>query len=108
LKSLESITLHLVGVAAEKGAAVFLADATLYLELFSYLAIGWQWLLQAISVQKAMQSRLSKSESNFYQGKWFTFRYFFEYELPKAVGVIQRLKSEDALTVDMDPDFFND
>ncbi len=108
LKSLESITLHLVGVAAEKGTAVFLADATLYLELFSYLAIGWQWLLQAISVQKAMQSRLSKSESNFYQGKWFTFRYFFEYELPKAEGVIQRLKSEDALTVDMDPDFFND
>ncbi|HHE74194.1 MAG TPA: hypothetical protein ENL37_03795, partial [Desulfobacteraceae bacterium] len=52
--------------------------------------------------------KLSKSETNFYQGKWFTFRYFFEYELPKAQGVIQRLKSQDALTVDMQPEFFND
>jgi alkylation response protein AidB-like acyl-CoA dehydrogenase len=108
LESLENVTLHLVGVAGEKGPAVFLADATLYLELFSYLAIGWQWLLQAISVQKAMQGNLSKSETNFYQGKWFTFRYFFEYELPKAQGVTRRLKSPDALTVDMQPEFFND
>ena len=108
LVSLENITLHLIGVAGEKGPAVFLADATLYLELFSYLAIGWQWLLQAISVQKALKGKLSKSETNFYQGKWFTFRYFFEYELPKAQGVIQRLKSQDALTVDMQPEFFND
>lgn len=108
LESLESVTLWLMGVAGEKGPAVFLADATLYLELFSYLAIGWQWLLQAIGVQKAMQGKLSKSETNFYQGKWFTFRYFFEYELPKAQGVVQRLKSPDTLTVDMRPEFFND
>lgn len=108
LESLESTTLYLIGVAGEKGPAVFLADATLYLELFSYLAMGWQWLLQAISVQKALQGKLSKSETNFYQGKWFTFRYFFEYELPKAQGVIRRLKSQDALTVDMQPAFFND
>ena len=108
LESLESVTLGLIGVAGEKGPAVFLADATLYLELFSYLTIGWQWLLQAIVVQKAMQGKLSKSETNFYQGKWFTFRYFFEYELPKAQGVVQRLKSPDTLTVDMRPEYFND
>ena len=108
LESLEHTTLHLIGVAGEKGAAVFLADATLYLELFSYIAIGWQWLLQAMAVQKALKGKLSKSETNFYQGKWFTFRYFFEYELPKAQGVTRRLKSPDALTVDMQASFFND
>lgn len=108
LASLEDVTLHLIGVAGEKGPSVFLADATLYLELFSYLAIGWQWLLQAISVQQALQGKLSKSETNFYQGKWYTFRYFFEYELPKAQGVTSRLKSRDALTVDMPTAFFND
>ena len=108
LESLENVTLHLTSVAGEKGPAVFLADATLYLELFSYLSIGWQWLLQASAVQKAMQGKLSRSETNFYQGKWFTFRYFFEYELPKAQGVIRRLMSPDALTVDMRPEFFND
>ena len=106
--SLEEITLHLAGVAREKGPAVFLADATLYLELFSYLAIGWQWLLQAIAVQKARHGKLSRSETNFYQGKWFTFRYFFEYELPKTRGLTSRLRSRDALTVDMPPEFFSD
>jgi len=108
LESLEHTTLHLIGLAGEKGPAVFLADATLYLELFSYVAIGWQWLLQAMAVQKALQGKLSKSETNFYQGKWFTFRYFFEYELPKAQGVTKRLNSPDALTIDMQPQFFND
>jgi butyryl-CoA dehydrogenase len=108
LESLEHTTLHLIGVAGEKGPAVFLADATLYLELFSYIAIGWQWLLQAVAVQQALTGKLSRSETNFYQGKWFTFRYFFEYELPKAQGVIKRLKSPDALTVDMQTQYFND
>ena len=108
LVSLEKVTLHLIGLAGEKGPAVFLADATLYLELFSYLAIGWQWLLQATAVQKSLQGKLSRSEKNFYQGKWFTFRYFFEYELPKTQGLISRLQSRDALTVDMPPELFND
>ena len=108
LESIEHITLHLIGLASEKGPAVFLADATLYLELFSYIAIGWQWLLQAMAAQKAMQRKLSNSETNFYQGKWFTFRYFFEYELPRAAGVTKRLKSLDALTIEMQPQFFND
>ena len=39
LESLEDVTLHLIGVAGEKGPAVFLADATLYLELFAI----WPW-----------------------------------------------------------------
>jgi len=108
LELLEGVTLHLVGVAGKNGPTVYLSDATLYLELFGVVAIGWQWLLQGIAVQKALQKRLSKSETNFYQGKWFTMRYFFEYELPKAKGLVSRLKSEDALTVEMSSEYFSD
>ena len=84
LGELEEITAHLLGIAAKKGAEVFLADATLYLEFFGIVMIAWQWLLQSIAVQKAMKHPLSAGESDFCTGKMFTARYFFAYELPKT------------------------
>ncbi len=32
---------------------LYLADATLYLELFSIVTIAWQWLLQALRAIEA-------------------------------------------------------
>lgn len=108
METLQKVTLHLTGLAQKKGVEVFLADATLYLELFSIIAISWQWLVQAIAVGKAMEKTLSASESNFYQGKWYAFRYFFSYELPKIDGLETRLMEDAPLTVEMDPKYFTD
>ena len=41
-------------------------------------------------------------------GKFFAFRYFFEYELPKIEGLARRLMNSDGLTVEMKPDYFSD
>ncbi len=38
---------------------------------------------------------------NFYEGKMFTLRYFFGYELPKTLGLAKRLMDDDRLTVEM-------
>jgi alkylation response protein AidB-like acyl-CoA dehydrogenase len=108
LESLKEITAYLAGLALEGKTEIFLADATLYLELFGIIAIGWQWLLQALSTQKALESSLSDLEKQFYQGKFFAFRFFFHYELPKIDGLLKRLKESDGLTVAMEKDFFND
>jgi butyryl-CoA dehydrogenase len=110
LEKLQGVTAHLLTVAKEKNQEVFLADATLYLELFGIITIAWQWLLQAISVQKALQNKegLSEADSLFYRGKMFTFRYFFGYELPKMEGLIKRLRETDGLTVEMTADCFAD
>ena len=67
-----------------------------------------QWLLQAIAAQKAMQDDFSAAESNFYQGKYYTCRYFFGYELPKIMGLVKRLTDTDSLTVEMEAKFFAD
>ncbi len=107
-KKLQEITFHQFAVAGEKGPETFLADATLFLELFSIVAIAWQWLLQAIVAQKALGAKLSTAETNFYRGKFFTCRYFFSYELPKIEGLAARLVENNPVTMEMEPALFND
>ena len=108
LTNLQEVTHHLISVAQQQGPEAFLADATLYLEFFSHITIGWQWLLQGIAVQKALDGGARKKDFDFYQGKMFTLRYFFAYELPKTLGLAKRLLDDDRLTVEMQTNFFND
>jgi butyryl-CoA dehydrogenase len=59
-------------------------------------------------VQKALAGGARKKDFDFYQGKMFTLRYFFAYELPKTQGLAKRLLDDDRLTVEMQSNFFND
>jgi len=108
LDKLTRVTLHLIGIAQSKGPDVFLADSTLYLEFFGIVGIAWQWLLQALSIEKALNQKPSGVEADFYRGKFYTFRYFFRYELPKVEGLAKRLMDGDGLTVEMKDTFFAD
>jgi len=108
LTQLQEVTHHLISIAGQQGPEAFLADATLYLEFFSHVTIGWQWLLQGIAVQRALQGNTGKKDFDFYQGKMFTLRYFFAYELPKTLGLAKRLRDDDRLTVEIKTNFFSD
>jgi butyryl-CoA dehydrogenase len=108
LKTLAQLTAQLAGSAATRGAEVFLADATLYLEMFGIIAIAWQWLKQAVVAQKALDGKAKAADHNFYQGKLVTANYFFAYELPKITYLVQRLTDGNPLTVKMESSFFND
>jgi butyryl-CoA dehydrogenase len=108
LEKLAGVTSYLLGIAKVKGPDFFLADATLYLEFFGIISIAWQWLLQAIAIQKAPEKETSEAENNFYQGKFYAFRYFFSYELPKIEGLCGRLMNSDGLTVEMKDEWFSD
>jgi len=108
LTTLQEVTRHLISIAGQDGPEAFLSDATLYLELFGIVTIAWQWLLQGIAVQKAIDNGAKKKDLIFYEGKIFTLRYFFAYELPKTLGLAKRLMDDDRLTVEMKADFFND
>ena len=108
LDRLKTVTGHLTGLAMEGKVELFLADATLYLEFFSIIAIAWQWMLQAIVAQESLSRELGEGEKKFYQGKICTFRYFFDYELPKTMGLAQRLHESDGLTLEMPASCFTD
>lgn len=108
MQDLEAVTMHLAAIGMEKGPEVYLADATLYLELFGIVTIAWQWLLQATVASAALQNKISAADTHFYTGKILTARFFFAYELPKIKGLEIRLKDPDALTVEMEPACFRD
>jgi len=106
LGKLEEITGVLIGRAGQ--AEAFLADSTLYLELFGLVGVAWQWLKQAAASRAALAGDPPPGEANFHRGKIQTCRYFFGYELPKMEGLLKRLASPEALTVDMALDWFED
>ena len=83
---------------------VFLADATLFLEMVGINVIAWQWLKQAIAAQKGLQE--NKGNTDFYNGKLATANYFFEYELVKTESLAKRLMSEENVTVEMKNEWF--
>ncbi len=66
LTKLQEVTQHLISIAGQEGPEAFLADATLYLEFFGIITIAWQWLLQGIAVQKALNNGAKKKDLNFY------------------------------------------
>jgi butyryl-CoA dehydrogenase len=108
LQSLTEVTGALVAAAGKEGAERFLADATLYLEMFGIVTVAWQWLLQGVAVQKALAAGPKKADADFYHGKMFALRYFFAYELPKTLGLARRLATGDGLTVEMSAAMFAD
>jgi hypothetical protein len=107
VETLKEVTTALTGIAMKGEIEIFLADATLYLELFGTVVIAWQWLLQAVAAAKALAANPAAEDIAFYRGKIHTCRYFFAYELPKIRGLAARLReSGDGITVAMKPEWF--
>ena len=104
---LREVTDSLLTIAREKGPEFFLADATLYLEFFGIVSIGWQWLLQGVAAQKAVQNKCSEVDRIFFSGKMSTLKYFFGYEIPKTLGLADRLLNNEGLTVEMKTEYFS-
>lgn len=104
LQELQNVTRYLLGLSAQGKGEEFLADGVLYLEMFSLVTVAWQWLMQAITAQQVLQQKNSLVEADevFYQGKIYTCRYYFSYELNKIYGLAKRLISPDNITVEMD------
>ena len=103
----QEVTMKLMGLAQNEKPEVFLADATLYLENAGILAVAWQWLKQALVVEAKLAENPSGEELNFYKGKQAAFEYYFEYELPKSIGLTKRLLSDNRLTLELNTDYLN-
>ncbi|MEZ5024102.1 MAG: acyl-CoA dehydrogenase [Chitinophagales bacterium] len=105
MMALQELTMHLAGVAQKEGPDVFLSDATLYLDLFSILVVGWQWLKMGVVAEAEITISNASSNSNysnFLQSNLKTLEFYFEYEVVKTNGLLERLKSKSRVTVEMD------
>jgi butyryl-CoA dehydrogenase len=108
VQSLKDVTSFLIGASPKIGAEIFLADATLYLELFCLVSVAWQWLKQAAASCAALARGVSGADADFHNGKLATCRFFFSYELPKTLGLVKRLREADGLTVSINDRMFQD
>lgn len=71
-----------------------LANATIYLDAFGHIVIGWIWLRQAVVAADALaKSGASSVDGAFYEGKLLTCRYFSRYELPLSLARLGLCKS---------------
>lgn len=103
----QEVTMKLMGLAQNEKPEVFLADATLYLENAGILAVAWQWLKQAQVVEAKLTENPTGDELNFYKGKQAAYAYYFEYELPKSIGLTKRLLSDNRLTLELNTEYLN-
>lgn len=99
LERLQKVTFHLIGIAMQGDNEKFLADATLYMEFFSLVTIGWQWLKQCIVSANSLANGATGDEASFHRSKIQTLRFFFHYEIPKIKGLAARLVETEYLTL---------
>lgn len=98
LALLQETTMHLFGVAQKEGVDAFMSDATLYLELFGIMVMGWQWL----KVANVASAQLTERPGDvFLSSKITCLNYFFEYEMVKVDGLSSRLKSPVRITTQL-------
>jgi len=91
---LENTIQSLGALAMEKGPHAYLANASLFLEMFGILVIAWQWLIMAGAASSSLEKgKLKKQDILFYEGKLHVAGYFFAHELPKMDGLAKTLTS---------------
>jgi alkylation response protein AidB-like acyl-CoA dehydrogenase len=103
---MKELTAELLSKKSGISKEAFLADSVLYLDFMSQIAIAWQWLKQMTVAQAALRN--GATEAAFYQGKIYTGRYFFNYELTKIESLATRLFSDDKVTVEITKEYFED
>lgn len=100
IENLGKVTMHKLGIAASGKTDVFLADATLYMELFGLNMVAWQWMKQGMVASAQLQSSSAHAEDKvFYEDKIHTMKFFYHYEVPKAKALSERLMDEEILTI---------
>lgn len=82
-----------------------LANAHAYLDMLGHLVIAWMWLRQA-HVASARLPGASAGDGSFYEGKLRACRFFFRYELPKALCQAELLERLDDTCLTMPLDAF--
>lgn len=96
-------TTDVLHAAKDKGEInLFLANASVYLDMIGHLVIAWMWLKQAI----AAAPHADGPEADFYRGKLAACRYFFHWELPKTRAQGELLRSLDSTCLDATPALF--
>jgi butyryl-CoA dehydrogenase len=84
----------------------FLSDATVFMEFFGNIVVGWQWLDIAVKAQNAMVLTNANYSSVFYESKIHAMKFYFKYEIPKTKALAEVLMDEQILTTSLEKQLF--
>jgi butyryl-CoA dehydrogenase len=102
-KILEKLMPHALSGDYER----YLADASIFMEFFSLILIGWTWLEIATEAEENLNKTDSPYSDEFYIGKIETMKYFFGYELPKTLGHASILMNDSTVTIKKEKEYIN-
>ena len=83
----------------------FLADASIFMEFFSLVVMGWTWLDLGINAKQALINSKGNYSDDFYESKLETLEYFFAYELPKTTGHAEILMHPSTVTIKKEKEY---
>ncbi|MEQ8925557.1 MAG: acyl-CoA dehydrogenase [Fulvivirga sp.] len=78
-KMIEVCMTHLMPYAMQGNHERYLADATIFMDLFGTVVIGWQWLKMGLAVMD--------EDAAFKESKLHTLDYFYKYEMSRCRGL---------------------
>ena len=84
----------------------FLADASIFMDFFSTIVIGWQWLKAATSAQQILNEGGGDQSHGFYESKIHTMKFFYTYEMTKTKSLAKILMNDEELTIKATKELF--
>jgi butyryl-CoA dehydrogenase len=84
----------------------FLADASVFMDFFGTIVIGWQWLKIAANASTLLKNSNGNQPKEFYNSKIHTMKFFYTYELVKTKGLAKTLMNNEKLTITASKDLF--
>jgi butyryl-CoA dehydrogenase len=81
-----------------------LAHSNDYMDLFSVVTIGWQWLLQAAAAREGLARH--GSDAAFYEGKLRAAQYWFASEMSRVEQLVELCATKEESYVTMRAEWF--
>ena len=94
-------TMVLMQTAMKGEIDLYLANASVYLNLFGHTVLAWIWLEQAVALQ-----RLDDTDATYKEGKMRACQYFYRWELPHTKTWAKLLQSLDETCLKMPTESF--
>ena len=102
LEETQKILFHLIPFASKGDYEKFLADASIFMEFFSLVLVGWSWLEIGVVSKRALITGDKSFDASFFESKLDALEYFYAYELPKTTGLAEVMLHPSSVTIKTD------
>jgi len=106
LKLVQEVLQFLMPFAQKGDYERFLSDATVFMEFFGNIVIGWLWLEMATKAHSALVAGDTRYTNEFFNAKIHAMKFYYKYELPKTMALAEVLMNKEVLTVGADTKMF--